>query len=93
MSKAEVNTPMKLEELLLQITPKNPEKADFEVNLGQVFVSVDFFFSLALWLYFHFFYLDPNQTQMFFTLRTVFTNIKQMFMEDSYAVFNVCKHL
>ena len=35
--------------------------------------------------------LLPSQTQTFFTLRTVFTNIKQMFIEDSYAVFNVCK--
>ena len=36
----------------------------------------------------------PIQTQTFFTLRTVsFTNIKQMFIEDKYAVFNVCKHL
>ena len=26
-------------------------------------------------------------------VRTVFTNIKQMFIEDHYAVFNVCKHL
>ena len=40
------------------------------------------------------------QTQTFFTLRTIsFANIKQMFIEDSYAVFNhdpwfnVCKHL
>ena len=28
-----------------------------------------------------------------FTLRTVFTSIKQMFIEDNYAEFNVCKHL
>ena len=35
---------------------------------------------------------QPSQTQMFFTLITVFANIKQMFIEDSYAVFNVCKH-
>ena len=35
----------------------------------------------------------PSQTQMFFTLRNVFANIKQMFIEDSYAAFNVCKHL
>ena len=36
----------------------------------------------------------PIQTQTFFTLRTVsFTNIKHKFIEDKYAVFNVCKHL
>ena len=35
----------------------------------------------------------PSQMQTFFTLRTVFTNIKQIFVEDSFAVFNVCKHL
>ena len=34
------------------------------------------------------------QKQTFFTLRTVsFANIKQKFIEDKYAVFNVCKHL
>ena len=36
---------------------------------------------------------DLSQTQTFFTLRTVYANIKQMLIEDSYAVFNVCKHL
>ena len=36
----------------------------------------------------------PIQTQTFFTLRTVsFTNVKQMSIEDKYAVFNICKHL
>ena len=35
----------------------------------------------------------PSQTQTFFTPRTVFTNVKKMLIEDSYAVCNVCKHL
>ena len=37
--------------------------------------------------------VHPSQTQPFFTLRTVFTNNKQMFIEDSCAVLNVYKHL
>ena len=36
----------------------------------------------------------PSRTQTFFhTHRTIFGNIKQMFIEDSHVVVNVCKHL
>ena len=37
--------------------------------------------------------VHPSHTQTFFTPWTICSNIKRMFMEDSYAVFNVCKHL
>ena len=35
----------------------------------------------------------PSQTQTFSHLELSSQTSKQMFIEDSYAVFNVCKHL